>query len=124
MALEKVAESLKKVREDHGLTQEAIAKVLGIDRSTYTFYENGKTSPSIASLIKLSELYDCTVGYLLGVEENHTVLKLREGAVAAPYINPIAGLSKDEKLLIMCFRLVSEEKRDDAIEAVRHYHEM
>lgn len=124
MALEKVADSLKKVREDHGLTQEAVAKVLGVDRSTYTFYENGKTSPSIASLIKLSELYDCTVGYLLGVEENHTQLKLKDGAVAAPYTNPIASLSKDEKLLIMCFRLVPQEKRDEAIEAVRHYHEM
>lgn len=124
MALEKVADSLKKVREDHGLTQEAIAKVLGVDRSTYTFYENGKTSPSIASLIKLSELYDCTVGYLLGVEENNTQLRLKEGMVAAPYVNPIAGLSKDEKLLLMCFRLVPQEKRDDAIEAVRHYHEM
>lgn len=123
MALEIVAETLKKVREDHGLTQETIAKVLGIDRSTYTFYENGKTSPSIPSLIKLSELYDCTVGYLLGVEENRPELKLKEGTVASPYTNPIAGLSKDEKLLVMCFRLVPEENRDEAIEAVRKFHE-
>ena len=65
-----VSESLKKVRKEHKLTQQDIADVLGIDRSTYTFYETGKTSPSVQTLYKLSNIYNVSMGYLSGYEEN------------------------------------------------------
>ena len=69
-----VSESLKKVRKEHKLTQQDIADVLGVDRSTYTFYETGKTSPSIQTLQKLSNIYNVTIGYLAGSEENRPEL--------------------------------------------------
>ena len=48
-----VAENLKNIRKEHKLTQQDIANVLGIDRSTYAFYETGKTTPSVNTLYKL-----------------------------------------------------------------------
>jgi len=50
-----LGENLRFIRERLDLTQEDLARILCIDRSTYAYYETGKTLPSIFYLIKLSE---------------------------------------------------------------------
>lgn len=116
-----IGENLKNVRKKHKLTQQDIANVLGIDRSTYTFYETGKTSPSISTVYKLAEIYNVTVGYLLGVEEsgNTSVRKSVSMNVAAPEADHIAFLDKDEQLLLMCYRIISDEDKAKAIEMIK-----
>ena len=44
-----------------GLTQTSVALKLGCTPSAVNQYENGKRSPSFETLIKLAEIYDCTV---------------------------------------------------------------
>ena len=58
--------TLRQLREFNGLKQGVVAKALGIDRSTYAYYELGKTRPSYETLIKISDLYDVTLRFLLG----------------------------------------------------------
>ena len=53
-----LGENLRFIRENLDLTQEDLARILFIDRSTYAYYETGKTLPSIFYLIKLSETYE------------------------------------------------------------------
>ena len=48
---------LRTVRLSLRLTQNAVAAQLGVSRSTYTYYESGKTMPDIHTLRQLSELY-------------------------------------------------------------------
>lgn len=117
-----ISESLKKVRKEHKLTQQDIAEVLGIDRSTYTFYETGKTSPSITTLHKLADIYNVSMGYLAGYEENRPELKARHisTAVSAPDVDPIAFLTKDEQIMLMCYRIVRSDKKQDIIKFVRN----
>ena len=50
-----LGENLRLIRERHGLKQKDIAKILCLERSTYAYYETGKTLPNIFYLIKLSE---------------------------------------------------------------------
>lgn len=50
-----LGENLKLIREKLDLTQKDLAKILCVDRSTYAYYEIGKTMPNIFYLIKLSE---------------------------------------------------------------------
>ncbi len=114
-----VSEMLKKVRKEHNLNQQNIADMLGVDRSTYTFYETGKTCPSLPTMIKLAKIYNCTVGYLSGVEDNHPERIISEDRVAAYTADPIALLSKEEQLVLMCYRLISEDKKDEAINLLR-----
>ena len=45
---------LKFYRHECGLTQQQVADRLKIERSTYTYYETGKTKPDIGTLIKIS----------------------------------------------------------------------
>lgn len=48
-------------RESAGLTQAAVALKLGCTASAVNQYENAKRQPSFDTLIKLAEIYGCTV---------------------------------------------------------------
>jgi transcriptional regulator with XRE-family HTH domain len=43
------------LRKDAGITQDALAEILGVTRSTLTYWESGKRNPSGASLTKYIE---------------------------------------------------------------------
>ena len=50
-------ENLRKFRTEADYSQEEIARLLGVTRLTYTYYETGKTTPSVTDLYQLSRLY-------------------------------------------------------------------
>lgn len=58
--------NLKKIRQDSDLTQEELAKRIDTSRSNIANYENDKNMPSIDILEKLSEIFNCSIDYLLG----------------------------------------------------------
>ena len=60
---------LRELRTKHGFTQAEIAGKLGLDRSTYTYYETGKTKPELAVIVILCELYHVSADELLGISE-------------------------------------------------------
>ena len=45
---------LRKLRIDRGLTQQAVADALNVNRSTYSFHESGKTQPDLQRVMALS----------------------------------------------------------------------
>ena len=110
-----LAESLKNIRKQYKMTQEEISKLLGISRSGYTYYETGKTVPSIEMLRKLSAIYSTSVDAIIGnpSRENHdsrynsNILAVSEGNA-----DPLIYMKKDEQSLIMAFRLLSQEEKD------------
>lgn len=57
---------LRDLREDADLSQEQVARVLGIDQRTYSNYETGKREIPVHHLLTLAELYQTTTDYLLG----------------------------------------------------------
>jgi HTH-type transcriptional regulator, competence development regulator len=59
-----VGERLKKLRGN--MTQEDIAKFLGISRARYSHYENGRSEPDNETLKKLADFFNVTTDYLLG----------------------------------------------------------
>ena len=61
-----LCDSLRQLREQKQLTQEQIAGLLGISRSTYTYYETGTTEPPISRLIRLHEIYNDSLDTLVG----------------------------------------------------------
>lgn len=56
---------LKKLREEKGLSQEEVAKLVGVSREAVTFWETGRTKP-IRKLKELSALYNVSADYILG----------------------------------------------------------
>lgn len=61
-----IAERLKEERIKNKLTQQEVADYLNIGRVSYTMYETGKNTPTTKSLIKLADLFKCSIDYLVG----------------------------------------------------------
>ena len=57
---------LKDLREDHDMKQVDIAKYLGIQQTVYSRYERGFQTIPVEYLIKLADLYNVCVDYILG----------------------------------------------------------
>ena len=61
-----VAEGLRRFRREKKLTQSDVAKALGIHQQAYQRYEVGKVLPIITLLIKMAEVYNVSIDYLVG----------------------------------------------------------
>ena len=61
---------LRDIREDRDLTQKDVAKYLIIKQNTYSQYETGHRQLPIDILIKLSEYYNVSTDYILGLTDN------------------------------------------------------
>ena len=58
-------QNLRYLRLTNNMRQANVAAYLHIERSTYTYYELGRTSPSILSIVMLSKLFRVTIDDLL-----------------------------------------------------------
>ena len=52
-------EKLIRVRKKKKFTQEKMAEMLGISRTTYTGYELGKFAPSLSTALKIKKILNC-----------------------------------------------------------------
>ncbi|GLV63732.1 hypothetical protein Bmyc01_24020 [Bacillus mycoides] len=60
-----IGEQLKKLRESKRLSQEDVAKKIGVTRQAVCKWENDKRYPDIDNLILLSEIYNVTLDELI-----------------------------------------------------------
>lgn len=68
--------NLKIARKNSNLTQKEVAKRIGIPTTTYANYEQIESSiPPIETLLKISELFECSTDYLLGKHNNLEIKK-------------------------------------------------
>ena len=56
---------IKILREEFGYTQQELADKLDGAKSTIAMYENETRKPSLEVLIKLSEIFNCSIDYIL-----------------------------------------------------------
>lgn len=66
------------MREDRDWTQQQVADMLHISRSTYSAYENGANAAPLEIWIGLSNLYDTSVDYLLDLTDESRPYKRKE----------------------------------------------
>ena len=66
---ETLGQRIKAARIRKGYTQEELAEVMHIPKSTVSAYENDKVDIKGSVLVELAEHLDTTPNYLLGVEE-------------------------------------------------------
>ena len=58
------------LRTDNDFRQEDVADYLKITKQAYGMYENGRRNLSIEYLIKLSDFYDVSTDFILGLTDN------------------------------------------------------
>ena len=57
---------LRALRESQGLTQNDLATKLNTARTTITLYENSTNEPDFNTLIKIADIFNVSLDYLLG----------------------------------------------------------
>ena len=60
---------LKELRKERGETQEDLARMLHVQRSTYGEYERGKIRPPAPKLFLIADHYGVSVDYLVGISD-------------------------------------------------------
>ena len=59
---------VKELREDHNYSQKEFSKMLGISEKTLYRYECGTHEPPISTLLKMSEIFNVSLNYLVGLD--------------------------------------------------------
>ena len=62
-------ERLIEQRKIYKDTQKQIAENLNMAQPSYIRYENGSSEPTLENLVKLADLFDVSIDYLLGRKE-------------------------------------------------------
>jgi putative transcriptional regulator len=63
------SERLKQLRKDAGLTQVDVAEKLGISQPAYASWERGIKKPTQENLVKIAQILNVSVDYLVGNSE-------------------------------------------------------
>jgi transcriptional regulator with XRE-family HTH domain len=75
----RIGQRIKELRIKTGISQQKLAERLGVSRPTITQIESGERKVSSDELIKLAEIFDCTIDYLIGLKgEPEVVLQEQE----------------------------------------------
>ena len=63
-----IAANITKLRKERGMTQEALAEVIGVSAQTISKWENSTTYPDVALLPVIADVFDVTIDALYGRE--------------------------------------------------------
>ncbi|GGF89384.1 helix-turn-helix domain-containing protein [Paenibacillus abyssi] len=65
-----MGDRLRELRLKKSISQEEVARQIGITRSAYSHYEINNRQPVYETLIKLAALFDVTLDYIIGGESS------------------------------------------------------
>ena len=68
-----LADKIKLLRENYGLTQAGIARQLGISRSGVNAWEMGLSVPSTQYIVELAKTFGVSTDFLLGINNTSTI---------------------------------------------------
>lgn len=75
----KLSEKILELRKKRGLSQEALAEILGVSRQAISKWENGDATPEIFKIRLIADTFDVTSDWLLSEEGfNDTTKKIAE----------------------------------------------
>lgn len=107
------SERLKKLRKDAGLTQVDVAEKLGISQPAYASWERGIKKPTQDNLVKIAQVLNVSVDYLVGnLEEKSDALD----NIELLFRMNSKGLSNEEKEIFRKELIQFMEKRKKLFE--------
>ena len=86
-----MSERLKGLREERDLTQQDLADELDVSKSTYSYYESGKRNLNASTLLKLSNLYNVSLDYIMGLSDYRQT--------SEHYLKKLSNLNLNDELL-------------------------
>ena len=106
-----LSKNLKDLRKQYGYTQKQVAEKLSITYQSYQAYELGLTLPTYINFIKLADLYDVSLDYLIGRSSERKYNTLGMDALVFDIIEQVNRFSTTEKeILLQHLKLANELK--------------
>lgn len=109
-----LGEKLLRLRKEMKMTQDDVAKILGMSRTSFSKYENGNSAPPLQVLRKIAAIYNVGLEYLI-FDEN-TSIRLNdsqsedENTSSVP-VSKITELRPVEKQIIGKYRILTDEEK-------------
>jgi len=95
------AKRLSELREEHDIKQSKLAEMLSLKPSAVSKYETELTHPGIPTIIKIAEIFNVSVDYLLGVSSiKNPYTKENFTPIECEIITRYRKLSKENKIRI------------------------
>ena len=105
-------DKLIELRRKTGFTQQELAEILGVERSTYTGYELGKTHLPIDKIQMLSAIYNVPLDYFMEYEGSFFNDSLQKDFEQIRYLT---DLTKEERLLLAQIRLLKASGKSEEV---------
>lgn len=117
-----ISDTIKDLRRKRGYTQKQVADLLGVNRSTYCYYELGRIKPDINTVMKLSNIF--RVHYSDILENEYNSGKCKDSGLGVADVDSdvlkFGDLDNEERCLLLAFRVVSKSSRQEIIEFALH----
>jgi transcriptional regulator with XRE-family HTH domain len=98
---EAIAKRLRLAREQAGLSQGQVARLLGLHRPTITEAEAGRRNVTAEELVKLSDVYGVSVSWLACSEDEDTGLQAAKIKLAARELQKLKPADMDRLLHLL-----------------------
>ena len=65
----KIGDIIKSLRIEHKMTQSQLATLLFTSQDTISLWERNKSYPDVKTVIKLTQIFNVSADYILGLED-------------------------------------------------------
>lgn len=88
---------IKILREEFNFTQQDLADRLECSKSVIGLYESETRKPSLEILLKLSEIFDCSIDYILCKTDIRKQRKIELDDIDIAFASGVKGLNDENK---------------------------
>ncbi len=93
---------IRELREAKGMTQLRLSLELEVTQETISAYETGKHLASVKTLMKMSEIFNASMDYIMGLSDIRKPMKA-------------TNLNNDEVVVVETFRKLNYTQREKAL---------
>lgn len=99
-----------------------MADLLGVDRSTYSYYELGRINPDIKTIMKLSEVFGVHYTRILESETNYCFSDINGFSKKLSGEDKAKGtaynLTPEEHNVLMAFKILPDDSKNEVMEFI------
>lgn len=88
---------IKFLREEHSWSQSELAKKMNCAPSSIAMYEKEERKPSMEVLIKLSEIFNCSIDYILCKTDVRNQREIKLDDIDLAFASGVKGLNDENK---------------------------
>ena len=121
-----LAENIRTLRKQKGLTQEQLADVFGVTTGAVHKWETGMSYPEISLLVEMADFFDTSIDYLLGYEIKDSrletslqritiMLKNNDAAITGEIEKTLRKYPNSFRAVLVCamvFQTIGAERHD------------